>query len=178
MLSALALAGCGSGSHAKLGQHKTTTQSPSQRAAPSGPGSPSASDAATRVIRGWSEALRRGNVAAAVSYFAVPSIVDNGPPGPLRLTSRTAVEAFNRSLPCGAKLLRTTTVRRYVLAEFALTQRPGAKCDGTGSRAGTAFVIRAGKIVEWRRIAALPPPGSPQPVPPQPAVPQATGPTV
>jgi hypothetical protein len=41
-----------------------------------------------------------------------------------------------------------------VTASFDLTERPGAgRCgSGTGEEASTAFVIRDGKIVEWRRV--------------------------
>src|SRR5918996_5125203 len=56
-----------------------------------------------QVIKGWADELRAGNVGAASKRFALPSVVQNGTP-PLRLNTRGEVEAFNRSLPCGAKL--------------------------------------------------------------------------
>ena len=59
-----------------------------------------------RVIRGWVDTLRAGRVTAAAGYFAVPAVVQNGTP-PIRLRTRAEVRAFNRSLPCGAKLERT-----------------------------------------------------------------------
>src|SRR4051794_17472308 len=59
------------------------------------------------VIKGWSDSLRHGRVKAATRYFAVPSMISNGGRGWESLTTRSAVHRFNRTLPCGAKLLRT-----------------------------------------------------------------------
>jgi hypothetical protein len=109
------------------------------------------SDAA--VIRAWADTLRSGRPDAAARYFATPAVVQNGTP-PLTLASVEAVRAFNRALPCGARLLRTTRVRRYTVATFRLTERRGGACgSGVGGTAATAFRLRAGKIVEWRRVA-------------------------
>jgi hypothetical protein len=118
----------------------------------------------------WSDQLRAGHVDAAARLFAVPAIVENGTP-PLELSSRAAVLLFNRSLPCGARLLSTTRAGRYTVATFVLTNRPGGGgCrGGVGQRAATAFAIRGGKIAEWRRV---PLPSEPGPAP-APKTPQA-----
>jgi hypothetical protein len=124
-----------------------------------------------RVIRGWVDTLRAGKVSAAAAYFAVPAVVRNGT-APVRLRTRAEVRLFNRSLPCGAKVERTVAAGRYVAAVFRLTERPGGHCGrGTGDEAATAFVIRAGKIVEWRRVP-LPSEG-PLPGPPGPSLRQS-----
>lgn len=138
----LGLSGCGSGD----GGH----------ARRSGP-SPEA------VIKAWVDSLRSGNVSHAASYFALPAVVQNGTP-PLRLTTRAELRAFNASLPCGARLLRAFPSGRYTKAVFRLTERPGpGRCGpGTGQTARTAFVVRNGKIREWRRL----PDASPAPVGP------------
>jgi hypothetical protein len=117
---------------------------------------PSASSPET-VIRAWADTLRRGNVGRAAAYFSLPAIIQNGTP-PLRLTKRSEVIAFNASLPCGASLLRTSTAGRYTEAVFRLTERPGSgRCgSGTGQTARTAFVVRNGKIREWRRLRDAP----------------------
>jgi hypothetical protein len=158
---ALVLAGCAGSSH----KSATTTRSPSG-GVPVG----HANDADVRVIRGWVDALRAGHVAAAASFFAVPAIVQNDSPL-IRLGTRRQVRAFNASLPCGARLLKTFATGRYVAATFVLKQRPGGDCgNGTGHIAATAFVIRNGKITEWRRVP-LPtegPPQAPKPARPQP----------
>jgi len=109
------------------------------------------------VIRSWADALRAGDVAKAAGLFALPAIVENGTP-PLRLRTRGEVRAFNAALPCGARLLRTFTYGRFTTAEFVLGERPGpGRCGvGTGQRARTTFVIRDGKIVEWRRVSNAP----------------------
>jgi hypothetical protein len=119
---------------------------------------PGGADAdAVEVIERWSDELRAGEVLAASERFALPSIVQNGTP-PIRLTDRRQVEAFNRSLPCGAELREAVESGRYTIATFELTERPGpGECgDGVGETAKTAFVIRDGLIAEWRRVVDVP----------------------
>jgi hypothetical protein len=104
------------------------------------------------VIEGWISTLSRGNPEAAAGYFAVPSVVANGG-APVTLRSRADAIAFNRSLPCGARLVSTRRLGRFVDATFRLTERPGGACGpGAGQLARTAFVIRDSKIVQWRRL--------------------------
>jgi hypothetical protein len=104
------------------------------------------------VIEGWVETLAKGDVEGAAGYFALPSVVENGT-APLTLRSRADAIAFNDSLPCGAKLLRARPVDRFIAATFRLTERPGGDCgSGVGELARTAFVVRDGKIVQWRRL--------------------------
>lgn len=105
------------------------------------------------VIEGWIEALSDGDVAAAADYFAVPSVAQNGPTA-ITLRTRDDIAAFNRSLPCGAELVRARPAGRFIAATFRLTDRPGGSCgSGAGELARTAFVIKGGKIVQWRRLA-------------------------
>jgi hypothetical protein len=108
---------------------------------------------AVRVIDGWVRTLRKGDVTAAAAYFALPSVVQNGTP-PLELATRTDAIEFNRSLPCGAVLVRVRPRGRFIAATFRLTERPGpGTCgSGVGGIARTAFLIRDGKIVQWRRL--------------------------
>jgi len=118
---------------------------------------PGGADAdAVGVIKDWADQLRAGDVIAASERFALPSVVQNGTP-PLELTSRRQVEAFNRSLPCGAKLVEASASGRYTIATFELTERPGeGECgDGVGETAKTAFVIHNDLITEWRRVVDL-----------------------
>jgi hypothetical protein len=108
------------------------------------------------VIEGWVETLSEGNVDGAADYFVLPSVAENGPV-PVTLRSHADAVAFNRSLPCGAELLRARRHGRFIAATFRLTERPGGDCGtGTGSLARTAFVIRDGKIVQWRRLPDAP----------------------
>jgi hypothetical protein len=166
VLVAVALCGCGGGA---------------------GPGHPAAaapvSDgvaASVAVIRAWSRALARGDVAAASAYFATPSQVQITPDAPV-VTVTTAAEArtVNRSLTCGARLLASRPVDRYIDALFRLGPRPGADCGaGVGATARVAFVISGGRIAVWRRIPAepgdaahaAPGPSSPAAQPPTPTV--------
>jgi hypothetical protein len=167
LLPALALvAACGGGGQDRLDLRTPRGSPPVERAAPSPPpavggrGGRRAVTAAERaVIRGWSDALRHGSVERASRYFAVPATVANGT-APIRLGTLAQVRFFNRTLPCGAVLLRTRRARhRYVVATFRLTERPGqGECGGgTGAQAQTAFLIRRGKIVAWLRVEEEPP---------------------
>jgi len=114
------------------------------------------SDAAA-VIRRWADTLRRGDVRGAADLFALPSIVSNGTP-PVTLRTRADARRFNESLPCGARLLKTSSAGRFTTATFRLTERPGpGTCGGgVGLTARTTFVIEGGKIREWRRVADQP----------------------
>jgi limonene-1,2-epoxide hydrolase len=116
---------------------------------------------AVAVIGAWVDALRRGDVEAAAEYFAIPSIAENGPLL-TEIDSRADAVRFNESLPCGARLIRAETSGEFTTATFRLTERPGpGRCGaGTGETAKTTFVIRDGRIVEWRRVGAG---GAPEP---------------
>ena len=135
VLGAAVLSGCGSS-----GKDDTTI--------------PGGADPGTvQVIRGWADELRAGDVDAASKRFAIPSVVQNGT-APLRLTTSAEVEAFNQSLPCGARLTEAVAVDRFTIATFKLTERPGpGECgNGVGETAKTAFVVRRGLITQWRRV--------------------------
>jgi hypothetical protein len=108
-----------------------------------------------RVIDAWVTTLRRGDVEAAARYFAIPSVAEN-PPLLLHIRNLDDARRFNESLPCGARLVRAETQGQFTTATFRLTERPGpGTCGpGTGGAAKTSFVIRDGKIVEWRRVDA------------------------
>jgi hypothetical protein len=115
---------------------------------------------AVQVIQSWADELRSGDISAASDKFAIPTVVQNGT-APLRLTTRPAIEAFNQSLPCGARLTAASTTGKYTVATFVLTERPGpGQCgNGVGEAAKTAFVIHDGHITEWRRVVSTEPIG-------------------
>ncbi|ADB50414.1 hypothetical protein [Conexibacter woesei] len=128
------------------------------RTAPGGSGGGDVDPAAVAVIRDWADTLRRGDVREAARRFALPTAVANGT-RPLTLTTRAQVEAFNRSLPCGAVLLETAAGGRgLIVATFRLTERPGpGSCgSGTGRTAQAAFVVEDGLITHWLRVQDLP----------------------
>lgn len=165
LLAGLALvpSACGSGSG-----KTATTPPPPKRAATPTPTSPpapdrklaSAGDAA--VVRGWADALREGHLERAVRYFAIPSVVSNGTK-PIKLSSRDDVRFFNRTLPCGAQVMRVEDSGAYVIARFILTERPGkGQCgSGVGGQASAAFLIRRHHIVQWRRVVEPAPDATP-----------------
>lgn len=141
-----ALVGCGDGGASDSGG--------TQGDAPMRGGIPGdASPEAVEVISAWSEALGRGDVDAAADLFAIPSVAENGPIV-ARINTEAEARSFNESLPCGGRLIRAEGEGEVTTATFRLTERPGpGSCgDGTGETAQTAFVIRDGEIVEWRRV--------------------------
>jgi hypothetical protein len=148
LAAAIALAACGGGDGDSGGER-------SQSAGRSGP-------AAVKVIRDWADTLRRGDVEGAARFFAVPSVVSNGTP-PITLRSLADAREFNAGLPCGARLVNTSSAGRFTTATFRLTERPGrGRCGtGTGLTAKTTFVISGGKIREWRRVPDRPAPATP-----------------
>jgi hypothetical protein len=113
--------------------------------------------AAARVVRRWSAALRRGEVARAAAYFAQPSKVQNGGSAVITLRSRAERLAFNVSLPCGAIPTHYAAARGFTIVTFRLTERVGGDCQGAaGNRARCAIRVRHGRISEWYRLADPP----------------------
>jgi hypothetical protein len=171
--AALTLAACGGGSTAG-----GVTQPPPRTAALPGqppgsitaprdpeqlpPGFHNASPNATAVITAWADTLRSGHPSKAAAYFDLPVVVQNAGP-PVRLTTHNQILAFNEDLPCGAHVVKTIAGARYTVATFVLTDPPGAPvCGATGKLAATAFLLRHGKISEWRRVLVPPPLGPPE----------------
>jgi hypothetical protein len=108
-----------------------------------------------RVVRAWADTLRRGDVRRAARYFALPSVVSNGT-APIRLETRAEVRFFNRTLPCGAKVIASEPARNgFFIVTFRLTERPGrGECGtGTGATARTAVRVRNEHITDWVRVA-------------------------
>jgi hypothetical protein len=152
---ALVVGACGGGGG---DTPRAATPTPTATATPGAvaPAEPDPDDVA--VVRAWADTLRDGRVRAAARYFALPSVVANGT-APLKLENRAAAEFFNRTLPCGAKLIDTEPAARgFFIATFRLTERPGrGRCgSGTGETARTAFRVRAGRITEWLRVQDIP----------------------
>ncbi len=153
-----AIAGCGGSDRADLttpGVQRHTapvapTASPTVAATPSAVPAPAEQ---VRVIRRWADLLRHGRVTAASRMFTLPAVVAN--PGPrFQLGSRAELQFFNRTLPCGGRLVDTELRGRYVVATFVLTERPGGLgCgSGVGRKAQTAFLIKGRRIAEWLRV--------------------------
>ena len=153
LLCLLALAGCG-------GDDDSGSPPASEEAEQEVTGDADPAD--VEVIEAWSDALREGDIDTAASYFALPSIAENG--ALLRIRDRDDARLFNLSLPCGATLVDAETEGDFTTATFELSERPGpGSCgQGSGGTAETAFVISDGEITEWRRVAvagAEPAPG-------------------
>jgi len=165
LLAALALgiAACGDGGDdardtAEKAPAATGQATPAPEAEPAEP-EPTAPTTKTdpadvRIVRAWADALRHGDVNIAARYFAVPSLVSNGT-RPLELKTRAEVRFFNRTLPCGARLIGTEPAPKgFFIATFRLTERPGeGECgSGTGATARTAFRVRDEHITDWLRV--------------------------
>lgn len=148
----LALGGCGGGGSTLPPGTNSATTPPYTPPPPPPPTPPPAPAGADRVVRRWADTLRGGDVAGAARLFALPAVVQIIPTEPAqRLTTRAQVREFNRSLPCGALVVRTERRGAYAEGLFRLVERPGATCDGPGGTARAAFKVRDGRIVEWRR---------------------------
>ncbi len=166
LLPLFLLAGCGGGEgDDKPGRLTLTTPKADRGEAQAQPGSGGAKKkqraartgpvtaAEKAVIRGWADALRRGDVERAIGYWRTPAIAANGSQ-PFKLLTRRAVREFNDGLTCGARLESVERDSTYVLATFRLTERKGAPVpcgSGVGNRARTLFLLRGGKIVQWIR---------------------------
>jgi hypothetical protein len=170
LATALTLAACGGSSAGDSTRPQSQTASPpkTQRGSPAQrqsntPRLHKATAEAVAVINGWADSLRFGHVKKAATYFDLPVIVQNAGPE-VRLTTRREVLLFNRTLPCGAHVVKTVAGERYTVATFVLTERPGApsRCGATGELAATAFLLHHGKISEWRRVLVPPPLGPPE----------------
>jgi hypothetical protein len=155
-------AGCGGGD----GDRTAAKPSPSAAPAKPEPSPAPEPDAESRsesappdradveVVRAWADTLRHGRVRAAARYFALPSLVSNGT-APIKLETRAEAEFFNRTLPCGARLIDTEPAPHgFFIATFRLTERPGpGECGtGTGNTARTAFRVRDEHITDWLRV--------------------------
>jgi len=152
LAASLALAACGGG------KDKGPATTTARAAVPAPVVAAGVSRIAVGIVRRWADTLRRGDVSAATAFFAVPSFVANGGP-PAHLTTHAAILDFNRSLPCGARLLRADRAHQgFVIATFLLTERPGpGTCgSGTGATARTAFRVKSGRITDWLRVQDLP----------------------
>jgi hypothetical protein len=144
----------------------TPTPTPSPTATPKPEGGPVTSEE-KRIIRGWADELRAGHVSAAARYFTIPSVVSNAGNDAL-LSSPADVKEFNKTLPCGAKLVKTRRASdHFVIGTFELTQRPGADCGtGKGHLAEFAFRIQRHRITQW--VHGPDPPQDPAKAPPPP----------
>jgi hypothetical protein len=111
-----------------------------------------------RVIRAWLEALNAGEFERAGGFFARGAVVEQI--GETRLRTRAAAIAFNRSLPCRGDLTDVDDQGRTVLGAFRLREGRGGRC-AAGGFARVRFLIRDGKIREWRQLLETEAPGGP-----------------
>ncbi|HEY6891190.1 MAG TPA: hypothetical protein VI300_25520 [Solirubrobacter sp.] len=192
----LVVAACGSTKPNRLdlttpGAHtgdplRAATAAPSETATPTPdatakPSAGKVTAAEKRIIKGWSDSLRQGRVEAASRYFQIPVLISNNTPGYIILGTQDEVMEFNRTLPCGAKLIRTRRgADGFVVGDFKLTERKNAPAPcgtGVGATASVAFEIDKGHITKWVRVVETTeqdPMGTPSPTPEASATPVPT----
>jgi hypothetical protein len=122
------------------------------------PKPPPAAQSREAVIRGWTEAMYKGDYDKAARYFARDAIVQQVETIVLR-THEDAV-SFGRSLPCRAKVTSIKPEKNGVLlASFDLFPGVAGTCPD-GGNARVRFFIRNGKIETFRQLPDQPkPPG-------------------
>ncbi|MDQ3588141.1 MAG: nuclear transport factor 2 family protein [Actinomycetota bacterium] len=132
-LGVVLLAGCGGGDEPE----------------PKLPG-PQKGSAEERAIRGWSEALNRGDYDEAAGFFARGALVEQV--RSLRLRDHEAAREFNRSLPCRAEVTDVKREGGTLVAAFKLRAGTGPP-RSCGGDARVRFRFRDGKFSEWRQLA-------------------------
>ena len=105
----------------------------------------------TDVVESWSQAVNASDDETAAGLFAPGAVVIQGGRR-TTLAGEPDALAFNSSLPCGGKIVKTKTQANEVTATFTLTRRPGHMCDGTGTSAVAVFRITDGKITLWHEL--------------------------
>ncbi len=107
------------------------------------------------VVRAWTREVYAGQFDRAASLFAPGAIVEQQ--DTIVLQTHGDAVAFNRSLPCRAKV--TGVVSEHggdtLLASFDLFAGPGGTCP-RGGTARVRFRIRAGHIELWRQLPDAP----------------------
>jgi hypothetical protein len=110
------------------------------------------------VIADWAAAVRSGDVARAAGFFTLPAIVSRPGDGTLQVNSEQVAQAFNASLPCGARLLATNPAGRYVVGTFLLVDNARRRCADRGDIARVGFVFgdaeRPRRFTEWWQLAS------------------------
>jgi hypothetical protein len=108
-----------------------------------------------QVVRGWSQAVNRGEYERAADFFAPGAVVEQV--AEVRLRGHADAVAFNSGLPCRADVTNVRPDGRSTLAAFRLRTGRGGDC-AEGGRARVRFVIRDGRILEWRQLPPAPTP--------------------
>jgi hypothetical protein len=109
------------------------------------------------VLAGWAAAVRRGDAARATRFFSLPAIVYQGSVGPVELRTKPVAEAFNRALPCGARLIGTQADGRYIVGTFELETVAGRVCTTPNETVRVGFVFgdpeHPRRFTEWWQVA-------------------------
>ncbi|MEA2457530.1 MAG: hypothetical protein QOC95_502 [Thermoleophilaceae bacterium] len=141
LAAVLALGGCGGGGLKDAMKSAGAPQA----------GSSSGGEA---VVRAWTREVYAGQYDRAANLFAPGAIVQQQ--DTILLQTHGDAVAFNRSLPCRAKVTGIVHERGgNLLASFDLFAGPGGSCP-RGGTARVRFHIRAGRIEVWRQLPDVP----------------------
>jgi len=139
ILVTISIAGCGGGSSDAPAPKRDTRGA-----------QPSTGGSDARIIRAWVEAVDRADYDTAASFFAPGAIVQQAEV--FRLRDHQAATAFNRSLPCRAKLTKVKDEGRTTLGTFKLRVGPAGRKAGCDSTVRVRFRLRKGRFTEWRQL--------------------------
>jgi hypothetical protein len=103
-----------------------------------------------KVVRHWLSLLEKEDYGAAADLFVRGALVAQGP-RVFRLETREEAVLFNATLPCRADVAGLRRDGRYTLVTFDLRLGPLGGCRN-GGQDRVRFLIRDGRIREWRRL--------------------------
>jgi hypothetical protein len=104
-------------------------------------------------IKGWADALARGDLETASHYFELPAIVSQPGQPIIELRTPAVAKAFNVSLSCALRLISLKPDGRYVIGAFFTDKLAGRTCPGAGGVSRIGFVFgdpdHPKRFTEW-----------------------------
>jgi predicted small lipoprotein YifL len=104
-------------------------------------------------IKGWADAVARGDLETASDYFDLPTIVSQPGQPIIELRTPAVAKAFNVSLSCALRLISVKPDGRYVIGAFFNDTLEGRTCPAAGGVSRIGFVFgdpeHPKRFTEW-----------------------------